>query len=175
MLTHLTALLAQADPVVVVAPPGVTWPQFWLTLLMSLPAIIAAVVAAATSVRNAWKINEVHTQINGRMEELLAARTAQARAAGAEEGRAAAPAPEEITRIEQTLREFVAYAHSRNHDVLNASQATQNRTEVARLDITAKVDAVAADVRALALALAARAPAPAGAAPAGAAPAPEVK
>lgn len=146
MLTTLTAMLTPAaDPVIVMAPPGVTAAQVWLTLLISLPSLIAATAAAVTSVRNATKLQAVRRDVNGRVEQLVEAKASLAHAAGHAEGRqeerdglaaqlpAVVPTREDIDRLEQTLAAFVAYAHQRNHDVLGGLHGIRQAIEVVRL------------------------------------------
>ncbi len=46
--------------------------EIWQAVLVALPPTLMGLAAVITSLRNAFKIQEVHGQINSRMDELLA-------------------------------------------------------------------------------------------------------
>jgi len=57
-------------------------PEFWVTFFAALPALIAATASAIIGVINALKLREVHAQINGRMDQLLAVTASANKASG---------------------------------------------------------------------------------------------
>jgi hypothetical protein len=76
-----------------------------IALVGALGSLLAAFAAFVASIRNGQKIQEVHLSINSRMDQLLEASSAAARAAGINEEKARMlPTDTTIMVPEQTLK-----------------------------------------------------------------------